>query len=459
MKWALVSVEDKRFYEHHGVDWKGTLRAAVSNTTGADTQGASTLTQQYVKNYLINVVYRNDKVGQEKAQEQSIARKLKEARIAIQLETKLTKEQILAGYLNIVEFSRQIFGIGAAAHAYFNTTPKELDRAQAALLAGLVNNPINNDPWKHPEQGHRAPQPRARPDGGQHEAGQGRRRPLQGRAAGRGAGRPTKPAANCIGAGPEYGFFCQYVEDYLLKAGMTKDELYTGGYTIKTTLDERANHEAKVSAEDAGEEDPAERREHAVAGQTGQGPARGGRAGGEPRLRPGPGRGQTTYALPAGVYNTGGAGSRYKIFTSAAALEKGVGGHLLPRSRCRTPTPRTCSPVAVPTRADRDAAALAGTASATPVTTAGRRAMTLQNGARDLAEHRVRELEDKLGSTGPGIDMASGSACATRWRATLGGGPVNPDSTDAGENLSQAASYGPNDRSPGYGAFTLGSAR
>ncbi|MFD6072594.1 transglycosylase domain-containing protein, partial [Amycolatopsis lurida] len=100
MKWALISVEDKRFYEHNGVDWKGTLRAAVSNSTGGDTQGASTLTQQYVKNYLINVVYRDDKPGQKRAQEQSVARKLKEARIAIQLETKLNKMQILTGYLN-----------------------------------------------------------------------------------------------------------------------------------------------------------------------------------------------------------------------------------------------------------------------------------------------------------------------------------------------------------------------
>src|SRR5439155_2755143 len=95
MRWALVSVEDKRFYEHHGVDWQGTIRAALSNSTGSDTQGASTLTQQYVKNYLINVIYRDDAAGQQKAQEQSMARKLKEARIAIQLETRVTKDQIL----------------------------------------------------------------------------------------------------------------------------------------------------------------------------------------------------------------------------------------------------------------------------------------------------------------------------------------------------------------------------
>src|SRR5438067_7002694 len=111
MRWALISVEDKRFLDHHGVDWPGTLRAALSNTAGGDTQGASTLTQQYVKNYLINVIYRDDPAGQQKAQEQSMARKLKEARIAIQLETRVTKDQILTSYLNIVEFSRKIYGV------------------------------------------------------------------------------------------------------------------------------------------------------------------------------------------------------------------------------------------------------------------------------------------------------------------------------------------------------------
>src|SRR5690606_39944155 len=83
-------------------------------------------------------VYWNDndpkhRIGRQKAQEQSIARKLKEARIAINLESKMTKEEILTGYLNVVEFSRRIFGVGAAAKAYFNTTAKELDPAQAAL--------------------------------------------------------------------------------------------------------------------------------------------------------------------------------------------------------------------------------------------------------------------------------------------------------------------------------------
>lgn len=86
----------------------------------------------------------------EKAQEQSIARKLKEARIAIQLETKMTKDQVLAGYLNVVEFLPPGVRHGAAAKTYFNTTPDKLNVSQSALLAGLVNNPNTNDPWNHP---------------------------------------------------------------------------------------------------------------------------------------------------------------------------------------------------------------------------------------------------------------------------------------------------------------------
>ncbi|GAA5165030.1 MULTISPECIES: transglycosylase domain-containing protein [Amycolatopsis] len=322
MKWALVSVEDRRFYEHHGVDWKGTIRAALSNSAGGETQGASTLTQQYVKNYLINVIYRDDEVGQKKAQEQSLARKLKEARIAIQLESKMDKQQILTSYLNVVEFSRKIYGVGAAAQAYFGTTAEKLTVPQAALLAGMVNNPPFYDPWSHPE---RATERRnlvldrmvenrklAPADAERFKA-----EPLGVVPDG-----PSKPAANCTGAGPENGFFCQYVQDYLLTNGMSKEDLYTGGYTIRTTMDQNAQHQAKLSAEAQ-----VRKTQKNVANTLSL-------------VRPGKDRhevvalaanrdygtdaskGQTTYALPSDVSNVTGAGSSYKIFTAAAALEQ-----------------------------------------------------------------------------------------------------------------------------------------
>ncbi|SFW58593.1 transglycosylase domain-containing protein [Amycolatopsis australiensis] len=457
MKWALVSVEDKRFYEHHGVDWQGTLRAAVSNSTGADTQGASTLTQQYVKNYLINVVYRNDQVGQKKAQEQSIARKLKEARIAIQLETKLSKQQILAGYLNIVEFSRQIYGIGAAAHAYFNTTPEKLTVPQAALLAGLVNNPINNDPWKHPDK---ATQRRnlvldrmvdnkklAKADADR----------FKGEPLGVVPDFPAKPAANCIGAGPESGFFCQYVEDYLIKAGFTKDQLYTGGYTIKSTLDEKANHEAKVSAETQVNKTqkyvantlslvkPGKNRHEVVA-------LAANRDYGQNQDD-----GQTTYALPTGVYNTGGAGSTYKIFTTAAAMEKGIAGIFSPVqvpdtyvSHVFSGGGNNCPPTGPPLRSRWYCVGNAGDYSRIA------EGATIQTALATSPNTTFVELEDRLGSTAPGIDMARRLGMRDTMASNAGGGTVDPKADKDEKRLSQAEFYGPRGNWPGFGAFTLG---
>ncbi|WP_244210719.1 transglycosylase domain-containing protein [Amycolatopsis kentuckyensis] len=455
MKWALVSVEDKRFYDHHGVDWQGTLRAAVSNTTGADTQGASTLTQQYVKNYLINVVYRTDTIGQKKAQEQSIARKLKEARIAIQLETKLTKQQILAGYLNIVEFSRQIYGIGAAAHAYFDTTPEKLTVPQAALLAGLVNNPINNDPWKHPDKAtarRNLVLDRMVDNKKLAKADADR---FKGEPLGVVADTPKKPPANCIGAGPEAGFFCQYVEDYLLKAGgMTKDQLYTGGYTIKSTLDERANHEAKVSAEAQVKKTqpyvantlslvkPGKNRHEVVALASN-------RDYGQDQ-----GAGQTTYALPTGVYNTGGAGSTYKIFTTAAALEKGLAGIYTPVEVPESYTShvflggaKTC-----PKAGNSNWYCVGNAADYSRIA----QGATVQTALATSPNTTFVELEDRLGSTGPGIDMARRLGMRDTMASNIGGGTVDPKSDKAEKSQSQAEYYGPRPGWAGFGAFTLG---
>jgi membrane peptidoglycan carboxypeptidase len=451
-KWALVSVEDKRFYEHHGVDWQGTLRAAVSNGAGGDTQGASTLTQQYVKNYLINVVYRGDKTGQEKAQEQSLARKLKEARIAINLESKLSKQQILAGYLNIVEFSRQIYGIGAAAHAYFNTTPEQLTVPQSALLAGLVNNPAVNDPWKHPDKATARRnvvldrmvdnKKLAKADADRFKAS-----PL-----GVVADAPAKPAANCTGAGPENGFFCQYVEDYLLKAGFNKDDLYTGGYTIKTTLDEKANHEAKVSAETQVSKTqknvantlslvrPGKTRHEVVALAANRDYGNDAEAG------------QTTYALPSGVFNTTGAGSSYKIFTTAAALEKGIAGIYsnIPVGDSYTSHVFTGSQPHCPATGAPNTRwyCVSNASKSSPASS------TLQMALATSPNTAFVALEDRLGSTAPGIDMATRLGMRETMASNTGGGVVNPK--DPAKSESQAKAYGPKGNNPGTGAFTLG---
>ncbi|MCA1722156.1 MAG: penicillin-binding protein, partial [Actinobacteria bacterium] len=142
---AIIAIEDSRFYAHHGVDYKGIVRAAVTNAgAGGVKQGASTLTQQYVKNALIESA--TDKKGQQAAKADSIDRKLQEARYAIALERRLTKDQILERYLNIAYYGHGVYGIGTAANYYFAKPVNKLNLAQAALLAGMVQNPNRFDP-------------------------------------------------------------------------------------------------------------------------------------------------------------------------------------------------------------------------------------------------------------------------------------------------------------------------
>ena len=129
MKAAIVAVEDRRFYQHQGVDWQGTIRAVIANSASGDVvQGASTLTQQYVKNYFLYVEAETE-TERLKATEQTPARKLKEAQIALQMERSLSKEEILTRYLNIVSFGNGASGIAAAARTYFDTTAGPADGA------------------------------------------------------------------------------------------------------------------------------------------------------------------------------------------------------------------------------------------------------------------------------------------------------------------------------------------
>ncbi len=149
MKTAMVDIEDSRFYSHDGIDYKGMLRAALSDTNGSYAQGGSTITQQYVKNVLL---YSADSAEQAAAAtDKSIARKIREARLALALEQRWSKSQILEGYLNIVYFGQSAYGIGAAAERYFGETVSQLTLTQSALLAGLVQSPTAYDPINHPQ--------------------------------------------------------------------------------------------------------------------------------------------------------------------------------------------------------------------------------------------------------------------------------------------------------------------
>lgn len=155
---AIVAIEDNRFYEHHGVDLRGVVRAAKSDSSnGGYSQGASTITQQYVKQALLEAAINGNgsdaekKEAQKEATQKSIGRKLREARYAIALEQKLTKGEILERYLNIAYFGEGVYGIGTAAQHYFGVPVQSLTLAQSALLAGLVNSPTAFDPVANPK--------------------------------------------------------------------------------------------------------------------------------------------------------------------------------------------------------------------------------------------------------------------------------------------------------------------
>lgn len=133
IKDAVVAAENRTFWSDNGIDVKGIIRAAFNNAQGNATQGASTITQQYVK-----ILYLT--------QERSYTRKLKEAILSLKLRNQMSKEEILAGYLNTIYFGRGAYGIQAAAEAYFQKPAAELDLKEAAVLASVINNPTRFDP-------------------------------------------------------------------------------------------------------------------------------------------------------------------------------------------------------------------------------------------------------------------------------------------------------------------------
>jgi len=148
MATAMIDIEDTRFYTHGGVDPVGIGRAVIK---GGGRQGASTLTQQYVKNTLaLAASSAGDTAAAAAASAPTAVRKLREARYALALEHKYTKAQILTKYLNIVSFGAGAYGVQAGAERYFGVPAAKLSLPQAATLAGLVQDPNGYDPTRHP---------------------------------------------------------------------------------------------------------------------------------------------------------------------------------------------------------------------------------------------------------------------------------------------------------------------
>lgn len=235
MKLAIVSIEDKRFAEHNGVDWQGTLTGLSGYLSGnLDTRGGSTIEQQYVKNYQLLVVAQTD-AEKRAAIETTPARKLREIRMALTLDKTLTKPEILTRYLNLVSFGNGAFGVQDAAQTYFGINASELNWQQAALLAGMVQSTSVLNPYTNPEGAlarrnlvldtmiENVPQ--------EAEALRAAKQEPLGVLP-----TPNELPRGCIAAG-DRAFFCDYALDYLARAGISKEQIAKGGYLIKTTLD------------------------------------------------------------------------------------------------------------------------------------------------------------------------------------------------------------------------------
>ena len=228
IKDAVVAAEDRTFWTNRGIDPKGIIRAAFSNARGNDTQGASTITQQYVK-----ILYLT--------QEQTLTRKIKEAIISLKLQRQQSKEQILEGYLNTIYFGRGAYGVQAAAKAYFDKDAADLDLQESVVIASLLNDPNDLDP---------ANGKRAKKELKFRYAGVLNDMAEEGTVSAEEADRAAKklPTFPDIPEDSQYGqqrgHVLTMVRQELLELGYTDEQIDGGGLRVTTTLTEKAMNAA-----------------------------------------------------------------------------------------------------------------------------------------------------------------------------------------------------------------------
>jgi len=342
MRQATIAVEDARFLEHNGVDFRGIVRAAASNaSSGEISEGASTLTMQYIKNVLVNQATSAEEL--DAARGDSSARKIKEVRLALALEKRFTKSEILSRYLNIAYFGSGAYGIEAASRRYFSKPASNLTLAEAATLAGIVQRPTSYDPIRNPElsaERRNIVLSRMASLGyvSQADADRAKKIPMQSLL------NPTQVSNGCTSSYAP--FFCDYVLQSIRENdvfGETPEEreafLRRGGYTITTTLNPTVQKSVtEIVNSTIPIDDPS------------------GKAAAISMIQPGTGhiiamtqnrewgtsgKGRTTYNYnaPQSMGGTIGmqAGSTFKVFTLAAALEAGIS----PDEYISSPSPNT----------------------------------------------------------------------------------------------------------------------
>ncbi|BDM73225.1 carboxypeptidase [Streptomyces nigrescens] len=345
---AIVAIEDARFYQHGAIDVKGILRALNKNAqSGGVSQGASTLTQQYVKNVFVEEAGDDpDKVAQ--ATQQTIGRKVKELKYAIQIEKELGKRKILQNYLNITFFGEQAYGVEAAAQRYFSKHAKDLSLEESALLAGIVQSPSRYDPVNDPQEATRRRNTVLQrmadlKDITQEQADAAAKKPIKLAI--------SRPKNGCITATDGAGFFCDYIRKAFLgdrTFGKTRKARLKrwdqGGLTIRTTLDRQTQKSIQASiAKHVYEDDQVATAATIVEPGTGK-------ILGMGQSRPYGFRGNQTMINLSVDHNMGGGagyqpGSTFKPVIAAAALEQGTNPEQEYPSPYRMPYPspvQTC---------------------------------------------------------------------------------------------------------------------
>ncbi|WP_224220092.1 transglycosylase domain-containing protein [Streptomyces olivaceus] len=257
MQYAIISQENKTFYTDSGIDPKGIARAVFNMAKGGDTQGGSTITQQYVKNAMLN------------DQSQTISRKVKEIFVSIKVGSKVSKDDILQGYLNSAYYGRGAYGIQAASQAYFNVDAVDLDAGQAAFLSAMLKGATYYDP-----AGAQSIDTAATPEANRKRAASQMQDTLdkmveyghlgqEERAKFTELPKVENPRSNSQ-LGGQTGYLVDLAKASVIKSGkVTQKQLERGGYSIHTTFEKKKVDKLKAAVENVYKEkiDPEKRPE------------------------------------------------------------------------------------------------------------------------------------------------------------------------------------------------------
>jgi membrane peptidoglycan carboxypeptidase len=431
MRRAILAIEDYRFYQHGALDMKGTLRAFITNQANSGVvQGGSSITQQMVKQTLVNQAETKEQIAAATAD--TYQRKWNELRYAIAFERNYSKDWILERYLNVSYFGDGAYGVEAAARHFFGRPAAKLNLPQAAILAGLVKNPSRYDPTDNPQEA------KARRNVVIERMRQlnviSERRARKATSAG--LQLKVKPSRNgCVGVTGE--FFCDYVREWLLtdpRLGDTVADrrrlLFGGGLTIKTTIDQRMQR-----ASDRSVRSRVYPTDQAIGGlamvEPGTGNVRAlaqSRPMGAAKAK---GRTYLNYVVPPEYGDSGGfqAGSTFKTFTLASAIKQGI-----PLSTSIYAPEQVSIPA---NRFETCEGPLASTDVWTPSNSTGSGTFNLTTGTRQSVNTFFAQLEARTGLCDPitltrdmGIDVPERDVVAP---FTLGVTSTNP--------LSMAGAY------------------